>query len=42
MWDGINDKLDPTLAAVAVLLVVVSALLLILDMWLRGRREQQG
>jgi putative spermidine/putrescine transport system permease protein len=40
MWDGINDKLDPTLAAVAVLLVVVSAALLFLDMWLRGRREQ--
>jgi putative spermidine/putrescine transport system permease protein len=42
MWDGINDNLDPTLAAVAVLLVVVSALLLFLDMWLRGRREQDG
>jgi putative spermidine/putrescine transport system permease protein len=42
MWDGINDKLDPTLAAVAVLLVVVSAGLLFLDMWLRSRREQQG
>jgi putative spermidine/putrescine transport system permease protein len=39
MWDGINDKLDPTLAAVAVLLVVVSALLLVLDMALRARRD---
>jgi putative spermidine/putrescine transport system permease protein len=40
MWDGINDNLDPTLAAVAVLLVIVSAGLLFLDLWLRGRREQ--
>jgi putative spermidine/putrescine transport system permease protein len=37
MWDGINDKLDPTLAAVAVLLVLISAGLLALD--LRLRRE---
>lgn len=35
MWDGINDKLDPTLAAVAVLLVLVSAGLLALDLRLR-------
>ena len=42
MWDGINDNLDPSLAAVAVLLVVVSAGLLFLDMWLRGRREGAG
>ena len=40
MWDGINDKLDPTLAAVAVLLVVLSAALLFLDLWIRGRRAQ--
>lgn len=39
MWDGINDKLDPTLAAVAVLLVLVSAALLWLDLWLKARRE---
>lgn len=39
MWDGINDKLDPSLAAVAVLLVVLSAALLGLDLWLRSRRE---
>lgn len=38
MWDGINDKLDPTLAAVAVLLVVVSAGLLALDLRLRRGR----
>jgi putative spermidine/putrescine transport system permease protein len=40
MWDGINDNLDPTLAAVAVLLVGVSAALLFLDLWLRGREQQ--
>ena len=40
MWDGINDKLDPTLAAVAVLLVALSAVLLFLDLWLRSRRER--
>ncbi len=39
MWDGINDNLDPTLAAVAVLLVFVSAALLFLDLWLRGREQ---
>ena len=38
MWDGINDKLDPTLAAVAVLLVALSAALLFVDLWLRSRR----
>lgn len=40
MWDGINDSLDPTLAAVAVLLVALSAALLFIDVWLRSRREQ--
>lgn len=40
MWDGIQDKLDPALAAVAVLLVLVSAALLFLDLWLRRRREE--
>ena len=39
MWDGINDNLDPTLAAVAVLLVALSAALLFLDLWLRSRRD---
>lgn len=37
MWDGINDKLDPSLAAVAVLLIVLSAVLLALDMRMRRR-----
>ncbi|EHL98311.1 ABC transporter, permease protein [Acetobacteraceae bacterium AT-5844] len=38
IWDGINEQLDPTMAAVAVLLIFVTAALLTLDLWLRGRR----
>ena len=38
IWDGINEHLDPTMAAVAVLLVFVTALLLGAEMWLRARR----
>lgn len=37
MWDGINDALDPSLAAVAVLLIAVSATLLLVDVILRRR-----
>lgn len=40
MWDGIQDNLDPALAAVAVLLMLVSAALLFLDLYLRRRREE--
>lgn len=39
MWDGINDNLDPSLAAVAVLLIIVSAGLLALDLALRHRSD---
>jgi putative spermidine/putrescine transport system permease protein len=38
IWDGINENLDPAMAAVAVLLVVFTVLLLLLDMALRRRR----
>jgi putative spermidine/putrescine transport system permease protein len=38
IWDGINEHLDPTMAAVAVLLICVTALLLGAEMWLRARR----
>jgi putative spermidine/putrescine transport system permease protein len=38
IWDGINEQLDPTMAAVAVLLIAVTAVLLAAEMWLRGRR----
>ena len=40
MWDGINENLDPTLAAVAVLLVAVSAALLLVDLWLKRGAEE--
>jgi putative spermidine/putrescine transport system permease protein len=39
IWDGINENLDPTMAAVAVLLVVFTVLLLWADGELRRRRE---
>ena len=39
MWDGINDKLDPSLAAVAVVLIMVSAGLLAADMMVRRRTD---
>ncbi|MBX3568658.1 MAG: ABC transporter permease [Rhizobiaceae bacterium] len=39
IWDGINEDLDPSIAAVAVLLIVFSALLLFADQTLRKRRQ---
>ena len=39
IWDGINDKLDPTMAAVATLLLLISAALLFLDLMLRKRES---
>lgn len=38
IWDGINENLDPTMAAVAVLLIVLTVLLLGLDLLLRRKR----
>ena len=38
IWDGINEHLDPTMAAVATVLIALTALLLLLDLWFRGRR----
>ncbi|WP_338662193.1 ABC transporter permease [Pararoseomonas sp. SCSIO 73927] len=40
IWDGINENLDPAMAAVAVLLVGMTVLLLLLDLMLRRRREE--
>ncbi len=37
MWDGINDKLDPTMAAVAAVLIVLTAGLLLADLLLKRR-----
>lgn len=39
IWDGINEHLDPTMAAVASILILLSVLLLLLDMTVRRRRE---
>jgi putative spermidine/putrescine transport system permease protein len=38
IWDGINENLDPAMAAVAVLLVGMTVLLLLMDLALRRRR----
>lgn len=37
MWDGINEALDPTMAAVAAVLILLTAALLALDAVLRSR-----
>jgi len=39
IWDGINENLDPAMAAVAVLLVLFTTLLLLFDMALRRSRS---
>ena len=38
MCDGINDKLDPTMAAVAAVLIVLTAALLLADLLLKRRK----
>lgn len=38
IWDGINDKLDPTMAAVATVLLVLTVIMLFVDMMLRRRQ----
>jgi putative spermidine/putrescine transport system permease protein len=38
MWDGINDNLDPSMAAVATLLIVFSVVMLCLDLLLKRRK----
>jgi putative spermidine/putrescine transport system permease protein len=39
IWDGINENLDPAMAAVAVLLIGMTLILLLLDMLVRRRRD---
>lgn len=39
IWDGINENQDPIMAAVAVLLIGFTTLLLVVDMALRRRRD---
>jgi len=38
IWDGIEDHLDPTIAAVATLLIIVTLALLLFELWSRQRR----
>ncbi len=39
IWDGINERLDPTMAAVATVLVLVTVALLIVNLRAGARRE---
>lgn len=39
IWDGINENLDPAMAAVAVLLILFTSALLLLDLMVRRRRD---
>jgi len=39
IWDGLNENLDPAMAAVAVLLVGMTLVLLLLDMLVRRARD---
>jgi putative spermidine/putrescine transport system permease protein len=39
IWDGINENLDPTMAAVAVMLILFTLVLLLADMALRRRHD---
>ncbi|WP_244408548.1 ABC transporter permease [Roseomonas fluvialis] len=39
MWDGINENLDPTIAAVASAMILITLVALLLDMAIRARRD---
>lgn len=39
IWDGINEHLDPTMAAVATIMIALTAVLLVLDLRVRGKKE---
>ncbi|MCA3360008.1 MAG: ABC transporter permease [Roseomonas sp.] len=39
IWDGINENVDPAIAAVAMILILFTLLLLLLDQFMRRRRE---
>jgi putative spermidine/putrescine transport system permease protein len=38
IWDGLQDRIDPTIAAVSVILIAATLFLLVADSWLRRRR----
>ena len=39
IWDGINENVDPAIAAVAMILIIFTLLLLLADQFLRRRRD---
>ncbi|MEM7742691.1 MAG: ABC transporter permease [Pseudomonadota bacterium] len=39
IWNGIQDHLDPTIAAVATMLMVMTLGLLLIDLWIKRRRR---
>lgn len=39
IWDGINEHLDPTMAAVATIMIVLTAVLLVVDLKVRRKKE---
>ncbi|MEO1275503.1 MAG: ABC transporter permease subunit, partial [Pseudomonadota bacterium] len=39
IWNGIQDHLDPTIAAVATMLMLLTLALLLLDLWAKRRRR---
>lgn len=41
IWNGIEDHLDPTIAAVATMLIAATLALLLLDLWVRHRRQRR-
>ena len=41
IWDGLQDRIDPTIAAVSVILIAATLLLLVADAWIRRRRAQR-
>jgi putative spermidine/putrescine transport system permease protein len=42
MWDGIHYQLDPTMAAVAVVLIAITTLFLSFDLFIRRRVQSRG
>jgi putative spermidine/putrescine transport system permease protein len=40
IWEGLQDRIDPTIASVSVILIALTLLLLAVDAWLRRRRTQ--
>ncbi len=42
IWNGIQDHLDPTIASVATMLIAVTLALLLVELWLRQRRNARA